>query len=181
MNEDINLARESQKTKIVIKGLSLVLLATFVVIFLIAFLVLSYSLLLKGRHSALVRQENELKSKISSLASKKQKELAIRERLGNIRKIMKDRGMIGDKVDMILSVMPSGFDIDSINATGEVVSFKLTSTSLAKFDKLIEEELPGLGKDRKLNVKRIEIASFSQTDNNYSLALSFDFKGNTSN
>lgn len=173
MNNDINLTGAPVGAEKTQNKLFIACSVFFVVIFLIAALLVSYSLFLKRQARDLQNQAVVLSSQISSFSKQKETALIINERLAGVRKILSSRGKIPAQTSSILASLPTVFTIEAVAAEEDLISVTFSNSKLALFDSYLEGKV---FKDRLPEIKRIDISSFTKVGSKYNLALDFYFK-----
>lgn len=172
MNNDINLTRApaggQNQSKLFIACLVL-----FIIIFLIAAFLASYSLLLKRQARDLQNQAVALSSQISSFSKQKETALIINERLAGVRKILSSRGKIPALTSSVLDSIPRTFEIEGVKAEEDLISITFSNSNLALFDSYLEGKT---FKDRLPEIKRMDISSFTKVGSKYNLSLDFYFR-----
>lgn len=174
MKTDINLSAKTglkQKTNKLLLA-SIIIFAFF---FSIAVGLMTYSLILKSQATSLIRKTGDLRGQIASHASQKEKLVIVKERIEAIKKIMGARKNIDTNIALVVSYIPENLGIDSIKADDKEVSLRLSSSSLADFDVLLEEKIPVISGDKKSKITKIELSSFTQKGEGYAISLNFSF------
>ncbi len=175
MKNDINLTPARSTIKRAYSRLFISSAIIFGGIFAVSLILIVYSFALKTRIKSLEQQAGALRSNISQHAVAKERLLVTAERLGIIRKVISSRKQLDIKVTSILSFIPASFGVETINADKDLISFRLASDNLQEFDRLLEEKVPSLTREKSLGLKKINITSFSEKGNNYVLSLDFNF------
>lgn len=175
-DEDINLVAEKENDKKMERIIATSSLVMFGIVFAIAAALIIYSLLLRARLAAIESDIGKLRAQTSAVAVKKEKILAISERIGSIKKILPNRSQLSTTISSILSLVSDTFSIDGVDADSLHVSVSLSSDSLADFATFLSKTLPEIARNSKFGVKSIDISSFAQNKNGYSLAFVINFK-----
>ncbi len=174
----INLA--SQKKEVTTRVFRKVFLYSFVIfiaVFISTLGLVSYNLFLKTRLSQKQAESDELKQQVSTLSSTEAKITALRERVSAINQIFTAREDVGSKVLSILSVIPQGAVIDSLDASSELLTIKILSNNLLSISSLMEDGVISLSKNKSYGIKKTDMSSFKADPKSgaYSLSLSFFF------
>ncbi len=175
MKTDINLAQKTKAEKKFLGGLLIFSLSVFVSSFLVAALLVFYSLILKSSQANLEQESSSLRGKISALSKEKETLLITSERLSTLRKIIASRKNLDVRASSIVSLIPDDFGIDAIKGDSKLISLTLSSPNLSDFDSLLEEKITDFTKDKNLKIVRINVGSFNQKSSQYSLSLDFYF------
>jgi len=175
-NDEINLSAPATSEKKVEKLIVTPSFWIFAAIFLIASVLMIYSLFLKSKSSGLETLIGNIQKQISEVNTKKQKLLVTTERLSAVKGILSSRSKLDEAVFYILSEIPQSFKIDTITANDKVISMTLISSSLQDFADFMEEKVPSLVKENTYGIKLVEAASFEQNTMGYTLNVNFNLK-----
>lgn len=176
MKEDeINLARaeETKKTYKVFLSPSFFI---FVIVFIVAILILSYSFILKVNLSSLASDGRRLQGQIASQESKKDKILIISERLSAARKILATRSHLDLVVSSLIQEIPDDFALDVVGGNDQQISLSISADKLSDFASLLSEKIPRITQNKTLGISKVTANSFGQTQSGYLLSLTFTLK-----
>lgn len=174
MNNNINLITQRRERQHEYSKIFLITSILFAIIFTIALSLTLYSFFLKGKAAGLSRDVARVKTKVAGFAQKKEKILAISERLDSTRSIISKRNNLSDRTSQILAAIPETFNIESIKTADNVITVKLGSSSLLLLDDFLEARLPTFAKNAGAALKKIESTSFTRVGDYY-IDLTFYF------
>lgn len=174
MKTEVNLITPRKKqTKKAIRLASLVSVFVFAFFFITGVLILSFVIFLKGSLGEISSREDDIKAKINSLSSQKERILLIKDRLSNIQKVLGSRKKLSDKIEEVFRVVPKSFSVDSINASESLMSFRFSSPDLLLINNFLEEDLKNFSPK---GIKRIDIKSFGRSSKEYFFTLDFHWE-----
>ncbi len=173
MNKDINLADAGSASQKNGNKLFIYPLIIFIVLFLIAAILLFYSLFLRSSVSGLEKQASDLRRQISSNSKQKETALIIDERLTAIKKSLTLRKKLDARMFSIMSTVPLSLQTQSIKADENLISLTLSSANLSDLQSYLEGTVV---RDKSPDIKRIDIGSFTEEENgDYYLSLDYYF------
>lgn len=175
MKSQINLATPKKVTKQALRNFHLFSLFSFVSSFVIAVLLLIVALIFNANISGIETRISDINKKILLIADKKEKALFIKDRLGNIQKVITNRKDLNAKISPIIATLPQNADMDSIIAKDEVVTIYITAPSLADLDTLINEKILAYASNPTSTIRKIDIGDFGVRNSVYSVSLDFYF------
>lgn len=175
MKDDINLITPRKITKTAIRKIVLASFIVFGSIFTIALVSLFYSFFLHSTLSSLDAQSTTIKSNINGLGARREKTIIIKDRLINVQKALNNRKKVEVNTASIVSAMPKGVVIGSVNADNEKITLHLSASNLNDLDSLTQNTLPTFAKNSKLGIKKIDSSSLSVLKDTYGLTLDFYF------
>jgi hypothetical protein len=175
MKSQINLATPKKVTKQALRRFHLFSLLFFSISFIIAVCLLILALILNSNLANVETRISDINRRISLIADKKEKELFIKNRLGNIQKVITNRKDLNAKISPIIATFPQNADMDSIIAKDEVVTIYISAPSLADLDTLINEKITAYASTPKSTIRKIDIGDFGISNGIYSVSLDFYF------
>lgn len=175
-DENINLVIGKKVEQKIGKAINIPTLIIFGSVFLVAFSLLVYSLILSARSAALVDEAGKIRTQITSSESKKERILVVGERLGAIRNILSARSSADIVAEKVLKIIPAEFTVDILEADNKQVSVSLTSSDLSEFASFLEDTLPRFAAKNTVGVTSVVINSFAQGKGDYNLNLMFGLK-----
>jgi len=155
----------------------LISLGFFGLCFVLAMILLSYSLVLNNSYNALTNQETTLKQQLVQIGQKKVEYLTVKERLISIQKILNLRQNLNTNLVAVVNLFPESVTISALNVTPTSVVLTANSANLQSLNSIMETIIPKFEKENK-NLKSVQLSSFSQDPNTlaYSVSLQFTFK-----
>lgn len=176
MKAQINLATpvKANKNK---RYFFLISLGVFGFCFVLAMILLSYSLVLNNAYTALTNKEGSLKTQLAQVGSKKVEYLTVKERLASIQKILNLRQNLNTNLVDVVNLFPDSVTISALNVTPTSVVLTANSGDLKSLNSIMESVIPKFEKENK-NLKTVQMSSFNQDPNTlaYSVSLEFTFK-----
>jgi short subunit fatty acids transporter len=174
--EDVNLLTQKKQ-----EGKNNTLFTSTLLILLVVILVtvsmILYMLYLRTNISNISKEETRSVSEMQKYNDKRAKHLAIKDRLSTVGKILKQNGILQERINLLLQSFPSAVAVESINASGMVVGVKLYSQDLGVFDNLLDNDLKSIPGLENSHVKKIDVDKFGKTGSNsgYSVDIRFTF------
>lgn len=176
MSNEINLVSrvaESRRRK----GLaSLAPPLLFGVVFLVAGSLLFYNFLLAQSISSLASQENQIIESLNSHPTQKSNALILLDRLKNISKALSARRDLNLKIASILTLLPPGVTVESLDATVQSITIKIVSKNLREIHDVLENKLQQTTRDTNLSLKNVDVLSSGiDKQRGYYVVLLFNF------
>lgn len=155
----------------------LISLGVFGLCFVLAMILLSYSLVLNNSYTALTNKEASLKAQLAQVGQKKVEYLTVKERLSSIQKILNLRQNLNTNLVDVVNIFPDSVTISTLNVTPTSVVLTANSSNLGALNSIMETVIPKFEKENK-NLKTVQMSSFNQDPNTlaYSVSLQFTFK-----
>jgi len=176
--ESINLTSIKKEEQTLLNNFFYISLGSFIFMFFIAVLLIAYSLILRAKIASLTSHEHDLGSQLSARANKVGQIALVNERATSIKNVLNNRDKLSGVVDALLSSIPTAFSIDKIAADDKLVSIEMVSEKLSDFDSFLESTVPAIAKKKDIGASSININSFGQDGDGYSLTINFQVNQN---
>ncbi len=173
MKEDINLVPQKKEERKMLNNYFYASLGFFSVMFLLGALLIAYSLIIRAGLGGLTNEEANVRSQLTALSGRIGKIALVNERTDSIKNIISNRDKLTILTSNLLAAIPNTFTISSLVGTDKAIQLAISSNSLADFDNFFEQIVPKLAKNKLSSISSVEISSFSQDGDGYSLSVSF--------
>ena len=124
--------------------------------------------------TAIRRQQDETINEIAKLQDKKIKFFIVKDRLGNIDSILKNRINFAENINNLLSKTISGVSLVNLDIDNKQVVLTLSSFSLKSLDEFINSLIVMVEKKDTIRSLKLDSLTFNEIENEYLISLSSD-------
>lgn len=173
MKKGINLATRRKRVETLFRKAFVASVALFIAVVVISLGLIIYRLILKNSYDNLDKKELQLNQELLSIVDKKDKFIETKSRISDVRKLLIERAPVTERIETVSSVVPIDSTVGSLSGDDTLMQLSLESENLASLNELVEQKLIEIAKDKKKEIKKVEMKSFGLNPKSLKYSVTF--------